>query len=102
MRFPKATYGRVALLLAVAGVASLEAAGNSVRLIDAAKQGNRVAVRSLITQHADLNSPEPDGMTALHYAVRSDDTAMAEMLIRAGADVKSTSRYGITPLYLAA
>src|SRR5262245_27884497 len=96
------TSTRVVVLLALAGVASLEAAGNNIRLIDAVKQGNRASVRALIAAHADVNGAEADGMTALHYAVQSQDIAMARLLIGAGADVKATSRYGITPIYLAA
>jgi len=93
---------RGAILLAVASAAGLEAAGNTVRLIDAVKQGNRTAVRALIGQRTNLNAAEPDGMTALHWAVRGNDTQTAQLLIRAGANVKVTSRYGITPLALAA
>jgi ankyrin repeat protein len=43
----------------------------------------------------------PDGTTALHQAVHRDDDAAVERLIRAGADVRAATRYGITPLYLA-
>jgi ankyrin repeat protein len=93
---------RGAWLVALASVVSLEAAGGSVRLIDAVKQGNRTAVRSLITARANVNAAEPDGMTALHYAVRADDVQTAQMLIRAGANVKASSRYGISPITLAA
>jgi uncharacterized protein len=89
-------------LVALVSVASLEAAGSSVRLIDAVKQGNRTAVRALITERANVNAAEPDGMTALHWAVRADDAQTAQMLIRAGANVKAVSRYGIAPIILAA
>jgi ankyrin repeat protein len=41
-------------------------------------------------------------MTALHWAVRSDDVETVRLLVRAGADVKLNNRYGITPLFLAA
>ena len=37
-------------------------------------------------------------MTALHWAVRADDAETAQLLIRAGANVKAANRYGITPL----
>ncbi len=93
---------RAACLLALVLVAGLEAAGNSIRLVDAVKQGNRAAVRTLIGQHANVNAPEPDGMTPLHWAVRGDDTDTAQLLIRAGANVKAANRYGITPIALAA
>ena len=93
---------RSAWLIALVAVAGLEAAGSNVRLIDAVKQGNRTAVRALITEHANVNAAEPDGMTALHWAVRGDDQETTQLLIRAGANVKAANRYGITPAHLAA
>jgi ankyrin repeat protein len=93
---------RGAVLMAAAAVAGLEAAGNTVRLIDAVKSGNRTAVRAMIAQRADVNAAEPDGMTALHWAVLGNDEPTAQLLVRAGANVKAASRYGITPLKLAA
>jgi uncharacterized protein len=56
---------------------------------------------ALIKQHVDVNAPEADGTTALHWAARQDDREMAELLIKAGANVKAANRYGVTPLYLA-
>ena len=64
-------------------------------------QGNRSAVRSLLQQKTDVNASLVDGTTALHWAVRADDLETADMLIHAGANVKSADRYGITPLSLA-
>jgi uncharacterized protein len=52
-------------------------------------------------QKPAINTPEPDGTTPLHWAVRQDDLATAERLIRAGANVKAANRYGVTPLSLA-
>jgi len=49
----------------------------------------------------DVNARGPDGTTALHWAVRANDLAKAEALLRAGADAKAADRYGVTPLYLA-
>jgi ankyrin repeat protein len=72
------------------------------RLIDAAKQGNRAAVRSLLKDKAPVNMTANDGTTALHWAVRSDDLEMARLLVQAGADVRLADRYGIQPLRLAA
>ena len=43
-----------------------------------------------------------DGTTALHWAVRFDDTDMADVLIRAGANVSAANRDGVRPLQLAA
>ena len=70
------------------------AGGNGVRVVDAVKEGNVAAVKALIAQKADVNAAEPDGMTALHWAVRANDVPTVQMLLRAGANVNAASRYG--------
>ncbi|HLI84530.1 MAG TPA: ankyrin repeat domain-containing protein [Bryobacteraceae bacterium] len=45
---------------------------------------------------------DPDGTTALHWAVRGNDLKTAKALIEGGADVNAVNRYGITPIALAA
>jgi len=89
------------LLLPLFLVAGLIAAGADVRLVDAIKKGDTAAVRTLLQQRADVNLPEPDGTTALHWAVQRQDQALVDQLIRAGANVKAVNRYGVTPLTLA-
>ena len=43
---------------------------------DAVMRGDTAAVRVLLGQRADVNAPQADGSTALHWAVyRSDVTA---------------------------
>ena len=69
---------------------------------DAAMKGNKEAVRSLLQRKANVNAPQSDGTTALHWAVRSDDLETADLLIRAGANVSAANRDGATPLLLAA
>src|SRR5678809_980610 len=69
---------------------------------DAAMKGNREAVRSLLQRKANVNAPQSDGTTALHWAVRADDLETAELLIRAGANVSAANRDGATPMQLAA
>src|SRR5580658_3376463 len=51
---------------------------------------------------ADARIPDPDGTTALHWAVRHDDLKAADALIKDGADVKAANRYGMTAMNLAA
>ena len=89
-----------ALTIALAGAAAVSAAGNP--LIDAIKEGNRAAVRTLLERRADANAAEPDGTTALHYAIQRDDVETVDLLIRAGASVTTANRYGIAPLQVAA
>ena len=86
----------VALLLTCS---SAYAAGASVA--DAAMRGDRDAIRTALARKADVNEPQVDGSTALHWAVERDDLEMADLLIRAGARVTSATREGVTPLQLA-
>ena len=95
--------GRYIALLAAVSVASLSAAaGGNLKVVDAARLGNREAVRALIAQKANVNVAEADGMTALDWAVRANDLLTVQMLIRAGANVNAASRYGMTPILFAA
>jgi ankyrin repeat protein len=78
------------------------AAGNDVRIAEAAMQGERDAVRALLDQKADVNGTQGDGMTALHWAAFKDDLETAKMLLAAGANLKATTRNGaLSPLLLA-
>jgi uncharacterized protein len=88
----------VALLLSTA---SLRGAGSDAPLADAAERMDRATIRRLLQQRVDVNAPQIDGMTALHWATYQDDLETAEMLVRAGASVKAANRYGVTPLSLA-
>jgi ankyrin repeat protein len=69
---------------------------------DAAANNQREAVRALIQRHADVNAPQADGTTALHWAARWDDLLSADLLLHAGADPKTANRDGATPMFLAA
>lgn len=91
---------RAALVFALAAVC-LAAPGDS-RLAEAVKAGNAAQALALLEQKADPNSAEPDGTTALHWAVQQDEFELASRLLAAGADAKAANRYGVTPLYLAA
>ena len=82
-------------------VASLAAAANDGRLVEAVKKRDTAAVRALLKQHVDVNAPQPDGATALHWAAQWDDLDTATLLIRAGARVNAADDYGVTPLSLA-
>jgi len=63
--------------------------------------GDQAAVQKLIEQHADVNAPQADGATALHWAVFGSDKATVDLLLRAGANPKVANRDGSTPLWLA-
>ena len=70
-------------------------------LIDAAKNVDREAVRSLLKQGANVNATQADGATALHWASYRDDLESADLLIRSGANVNARNDLGATPLWAA-
>ncbi len=72
-----------------------------VPLIEAVKAGDTARLRDLLGHQVDVNASEPDGTTALHWAVRRDHLDAADLLIDAGADVAAENRYGVAPLSLA-
>src|ERR1700683_2730418 len=93
---------RNSFLVGIFTITAMVAAGADTRLADAAEQGDRDAVRSLIAQKVDVNLAQGDGSTALHWAAYKDDVEMAKMLVAAGASVKATTRVGsLTPLFMA-
>ena len=81
---------------------SVSANAQDVRLATAAEHRNMTAVETLLDQGADVNGPQPDGATALHWAAHWNDLALTEALIAAGAHVDAANEYGVTPLSLAA
>lgn len=88
-------------LLIASFMAMAAPAGADIRLAEAAMRRDTAAVRALLGQKVDVNAPGKDGTPALHWVIRVDDLETAQVLIRAGADVKLADRYGVTPLYLA-
>ena len=86
------------------GVTEIRAAvPPSAAVADAAMRGDVATVRSLIQSGADVNLPEGDGMTALHWAADRGDADLAALLLKAGASVSAETRIGLhTPLHVAA
>jgi len=94
---------RIHLLLATALLMLAPSAGAATsEVADAAMRGDGAAVRAALARKADVNAPQVDGTTALHWAVERDDVEMADRLIAAGADVSRRTREGVLPLQLAA
>jgi len=91
------------LLLAIGMPSAAGAADRDTRLADAAMTRDMAAVRTLLQQRGvDVNAPGRDGTPALHWAVRVNDLDTTSALLRAGADPKLITRYGVTPMSLAA
>ncbi len=70
-------------------------------LIEAVKTGDVQAVRAQL-KGADVNAPEGDGATALHWAVHRDSPELVTLLLDAGASARAANDLGVTPLHLAA
>ncbi len=96
---------RLSLLAAFLGAslgASAAFAASAPALVDAAKEGDLTAVRSLLRAGADPNAAAPDGSTAVHWAAHGDNLQMLDALLDAGAKPDIVTRYRVAPLMLAA
>jgi ankyrin repeat protein len=91
----------VSVCLVVAASTFGLAAPSDQPLIEAVRNKNVQSVRALLEERTDVNAPQGDGTTALHWAAHVDDLAIADMLIRAGARPGAVNDVGATPLHLA-
>jgi len=98
MRTATALHRLIPLSLAVF---LMGAGGDGPTLVDAAKSGDRDALRTLLRKKADVNAAENDGSTALLWASYRDDLESAGLLIHAGANVNRATDLGVTPLWAA-
>ena len=89
--------GSTAPLIAILAAATLAAvlawpraalAQSAPAIIEALKAGDLEAARTLVVEGADVNLPQGDGATALHWAAHRNDLDAATLLIEAGADVE--------------
>ena len=103
---PAAGLPLAALLLAatvtVGAAPAAVAAGLDAPLIDAVRQGDAAAVRAALDEGLDVDTRQPDGATALHWAARLDRLDLAQLLLAAGADPTAANAFDVTPLSLAA
>ena len=96
------TAGRSRFLTPIGlAVLLMGAGGARPSLIDAARNTDREALRTLLQQGASVNATEADGTTALHWASYRDDLESADVLLRAGAKVNTANDLGVTPLWTA-
>ncbi len=92
-----ALFGAFVVVLCVSAGAG--AAGSDVA--DAVMRGDLAAVRALVQKGSDVNAPQGDGATALHWAVYRSNVDAVDLLLRAGAK-SVANREGMTPLAMAA
>jgi len=85
--------------LALASVLMFVAASVAASpLADAIMSGDRTAALRLIDGGADINEPQGDGTTPLHWAVYQIDQDLVAMLLERGAEPDAINAYGSSPL----
>jgi ankyrin repeat protein len=91
-----------ALALSVVLLAG-HAAAADLRLAQAAERQDWATVQTLLKSKdkADVNTPQGDGATALHWAAHWNNVSVVELLLRAGARPDVANNLGVTPLWLA-
>ena len=77
------------------------ARGADATLATAVQQKDAPSIQRLLTDRADVNATQADGMTALLWAAYYDDARLVDRLLAAGAAASAANRYGVTPLSLA-
>ncbi len=90
------------VICAVSGAARAQTAAPGVsELITAVRNGDMAELRERLAGPVDVNARQPDGATALHWAVHHEDVVVADLLIGAGADADAANDLGVTPLLMA-
>ncbi|MGB6947407.1 MAG: ankyrin repeat domain-containing protein [Bryobacteraceae bacterium] len=78
------------------------AVASEASIAAAARDGERAAAIALIRSNPEnANEKLPDGTSALHWAVTSEDLEIVSLLLQAKVDVNAADPHGITPLALA-
>ena len=76
--------------------------GAADTVVEAVRAGDRDAALARIAAGADVNLPEPNGTTAVHWAAYREDADMVARLVAAGADVSTVNDFGSSPMMEAA
>ncbi|MFL2856649.1 MAG: ankyrin repeat domain-containing protein [Pseudohongiellaceae bacterium] len=71
-------------------------------LIEATKNQNADEVERLLAQGVNINEPQGDGATALHWAIYRNDERITGLLLGQGANPNTSDDHGVSPLSLAA
>jgi ankyrin repeat protein len=85
------------MLLMAVGLSHAAETSDS-RLVDAARNQDPKAVRTLLGQKVDINARSSDGSTALLWLAHWNDLDTANLLLAAGADANVANDFRTTPL----
>jgi ankyrin repeat protein len=75
--------------------------GGFTALLYAARENCGACVDVLLEKGADIDLPDPDGVSPLHIAIMNANWDLARKLIEAGADVDQWDIFGEAPLFTA-
>jgi ankyrin repeat protein len=75
--------------------------GGFTPLLYAARENCKACVDVLLKNRADIDLPDPDGVSPVHVAIMNANWDLAKQLILAGADVNQWDIYGEAPLFTA-
>ena len=98
MRVPVQAAGWLAAALLLSTAAAAAAADPDLRLVQAAADQDRQAVRALIAKGVDVNAARADGATALLWAAHWNDLEMVNLLLQARVNVNAADDHGVTAL----
>jgi len=90
------------IIAACVPLPALLADAHDLRLLEAVKRRDDKQFTALLRAKVDVNAAQPDGATALAWAVHLGERRMAEALLDAGANANTSDEYGETPVTLAA
>ncbi len=88
-------------LLVVSLLSGTLAATQPEELLDAVRFDDHATVAALLEAGTDADPREPDGATALSWAVVRGNLSIAKLLLQAGADPSLSNELGVGPLALA-
>lgn len=76
--------------------------GNEQQLLELAATGDTQATLELLTRKTDVNQPQADGTTLLHWAIYYNDSELVKALLKRDADATARNEFGASPLSQAA
>jgi len=88
----------IIFLLATLLLATPTLAQDEANVVDLVRSGDRKAALELIRQGANVNTPQADGGTALHWAVHNVDEELVSLLLSREANANASNIYGASPL----
>ncbi|TWU06475.1 ankyrin repeat domain-containing protein [Stieleria varia] len=91
----------VALLLSIHPSTFADQSDVQQTLPDVIQQQDWAAAERILPTVADIDQRQPDGMSALHWAVRWGNAQWVRRLLEAGAQIDAANEYEITPLAIA-